>query len=74
MLIDVPGATPSQLVLALGKDGNAYLLNRKYFGGIIAPVALANVDGVIRDKRPPLIAQVREHICFPRRHQRCFGL
>ncbi len=25
MLIDVPGATPSQLVLALGKDGNALL-------------------------------------------------
>jgi len=25
-VIDVPGATPSQLVLALGKDSNAYLL------------------------------------------------
>lgn len=25
-LVDVPGATPSQLVLALGKDGIAYLL------------------------------------------------
>ena len=39
MLIDVPGATPSQLVLALGKDGNAYLLNRNNLGGIAAPVA-----------------------------------
>jgi hypothetical protein len=48
VLIDVPGATPSQLVLALGKDGNAYLLNRNNLGGIIAPVAFANVDGVIR--------------------------
>src|SRR5881275_2527839 len=28
MLIDVPGANPSQLVLATGKDSNAYLLNR----------------------------------------------
>ena len=27
-IVDVPGATPSQLVLALGKDSNAYLLNR----------------------------------------------
>jgi hypothetical protein len=27
-LVDVPGATPSQLVLALGKDRNAYLVNR----------------------------------------------
>ena len=26
MLIDVPGANPSQLVLATGKDSNAYLL------------------------------------------------
>ena len=48
VLIDVPGATPSQLVLALGKDGNAYLLNRNNLGGITAPVASANVDGVIR--------------------------
>jgi hypothetical protein len=48
VLIDVPGATPSQLVLALGKDGNAYLLNRNNLGGIIPPVASANVDGEIR--------------------------
>jgi hypothetical protein len=49
ILIDVPGATPSQLVLALGKNGNAYLVNRTNLGGITAPVAeLDNVDGVIR--------------------------
>jgi hypothetical protein len=49
ILIDVPGATPSQLVLALGKDGNAYLVNRNNLGGVGAPVAeLDNVDGVIR--------------------------
>src|SRR5213595_1042634 len=47
-LIDVPGATPSQLVLALGKDGNAYLLNRNNLGGIAAPVASLSVDGTIR--------------------------
>jgi len=45
MLIDVPGATPSQLVLALGKDGNAYLLNRNNLGGIAAPVAQLSVGG-----------------------------
>ena len=28
LLVDVPGATPSRLALALGKDGNAHLLNR----------------------------------------------
>ena len=40
---------PSQLVLALGKDGNAYLVNRNNLGGVAAPVAQLNdVDGVIR--------------------------
>jgi hypothetical protein len=43
---DVPGATPSQLVLALGKDHNAYLVNRNNLGGIAAPVAQANVGGI----------------------------
>jgi hypothetical protein len=47
-LIDVPGATPSQLVLALGKDSNAYLVNRNNLGGIALPVAQANVSGINR--------------------------
>jgi Cohesin domain/Dockerin type I domain len=42
MLVDVPGATPSQLVVAFGKDRNAYVLNRNNLGGIAAPVAQAN--------------------------------
>jgi hypothetical protein len=33
MLIDVPGAVPSSLVVALGKDGVAYLLDRANLGG-----------------------------------------
>jgi hypothetical protein len=37
--VDVPGAVPSQLILALGKDGAAYLLNRTNLGGISAPLA-----------------------------------
>jgi PQQ enzyme repeat len=48
VLIDVPGATPSQLVLALGKDGKAYLLNRNNLGGITAPVASAHVANSVR--------------------------
>jgi hypothetical protein len=48
ILIDVPGATPSQLVLALGKDGNAYLVNRNNLGGVAGPVATAGVDGTMR--------------------------
>jgi hypothetical protein len=47
-VVDVPGATPSQLVLALGKDSNAYLINRNNLGGITSPVAQANVSGTNR--------------------------
>jgi hypothetical protein len=43
ILVDVPGATPSALVVALGKDAKAYLLNRANLGGIAAPVASATV-------------------------------
>ena len=50
LLVDVPGATPSNLVVALGKDGNAYLLNRGNLGGITAPVAQSHVsnNGIIQ--------------------------
>jgi PQQ enzyme repeat len=45
LLVDVPGATPSALVLALGKDGNAYVLNRNNLGGVLGmPVAQLNVS------------------------------
>jgi cell division septation protein DedD len=47
-LVNVPGATPSQLVLALGKDGKGYLLNRNNLGGIAAPVASANLPTAVR--------------------------
>ena len=43
LLVDVPGATPSSLVVQLGKDGKAYLLNRSNLGGITAPVAWSQV-------------------------------
>jgi hypothetical protein len=44
-VIDVPGGTPSNLVLALGKDRNAYLVNRSNLGGIGPPVAQLSVSG-----------------------------
>ena len=43
MLVDVPGATPSHLVVALGKDRNMYLVNRDNLGGISAPIAVSQV-------------------------------
>jgi hypothetical protein len=48
ILIHVPGATPSDLVLALGKDGNAYLVSRTNLGGVTLPVASQAVDGVTK--------------------------
>src|SRR5262249_1544436 len=45
LIVDVAGATPSKLVVALGKDGNAYLLDRTNLGGISTPVAQAQVAG-----------------------------
>jgi hypothetical protein len=43
VLVDVPGATPSQLVVAMGKSGDAYVVDRNNLGGITAPVATARV-------------------------------
>ena len=34
IVVDVPGATPSKLVVALGKNGVAYLVDRTNLGGI----------------------------------------
>jgi outer membrane protein assembly factor BamB len=49
VLVDVPGAIPSRLVVALGKNGSAYLVSRDNLGGISQPVALANVGfGIIQ--------------------------
>jgi outer membrane protein assembly factor BamB len=44
--IDVPNGGKTQpRILALGKDGNAYLVNRNNLGGISAPVARVAVSG-----------------------------
>jgi outer membrane protein assembly factor BamB len=44
LLVDVPDATPSHLVVALGKNTVGYLLNRDNLGGISLPVAQSSVD------------------------------
>jgi outer membrane protein assembly factor BamB len=44
VLVDLPGAAPAELVLSLGKDGNAYLLNRSDLGGVSLPLAQAHVS------------------------------
>ena len=46
VLFDAPGATPSKLVMALGKDRKAYLLNQANLGGMdaqpLASLVVAN--------------------------------
>ena len=43
VVFDLAGASPSSLALALGKDGNAYLLDRNNLNGVSAPTAVAHV-------------------------------
>jgi hypothetical protein len=43
LLVDVPGATPSHLIVAMGKDRKAYLVNRDNLGGISQPIASGQV-------------------------------
>src|SRR5437762_8538119 len=43
LLVDLPDATPSHLVVAMGKDRKAYLVNRDNLSGISQPVASAQV-------------------------------
>jgi hypothetical protein len=38
VLFDAPGASPSHLVAALGKDGNVYIMDRSNLGGIAAAI------------------------------------
>lgn len=48
MPLDLPGATPSALLVSFGKDGNVYLHARETLGGIAAPLAqLQAAAGVI---------------------------
>jgi hypothetical protein len=44
ILLDVPGANPSELVLTLGKDAKAYLLDRARLGGITEALATESVS------------------------------
>jgi hypothetical protein len=44
LVLTLPGATPSELVLALGKDGKAYVLDRANLGGIGGSVVAKKVS------------------------------
>jgi len=44
ILFRAPGASPSELIVALGKDGKAYLIDRATMGGISAALARLEVS------------------------------
>ncbi|HEY6002588.1 MAG TPA: hypothetical protein VIV57_06915 [Anaeromyxobacter sp.] len=44
LVVDVPGASPSALLVGLGKDGKIYLAHRASLGGIGGQVAVAQVS------------------------------
>jgi len=44
LLLSLPGASTSELVLALGKDGNAYVLDRRKLGGIGGSILMNKVS------------------------------
>ena len=44
ILFHVAGATPSDLIVGLGKDGNAYLVGRDNMNGMMGPVATKAVS------------------------------
>jgi outer membrane protein assembly factor BamB len=43
IVFTLPGATPLQLLIGLGKDGNAYIVDRTNMGGISNPLTKAQV-------------------------------
>jgi hypothetical protein len=66
ILLDVPGATPSELVVSLGKDGNAYLLERANLGGLDAtPLAKLKVSsGAIINAMAGYHTQLASYVVF----------
>ena len=55
LLINLPGATIPELVLALGKDGNAYLLDRHHLGGIGSALVSRKVSSVAMRTSPAYV-------------------
>ena len=75
LLVDVPGATPSHLVVAMGKDRNAYLVNRDNLGGITQPVASAQLGNSRYPTGGCHLSDQTGHLCrFPRRKHVTFPL
>jgi hypothetical protein len=44
ILLDLPGSTPASLAVALGKDGNVYLMDRNSLGGLGGPAVVTKIS------------------------------
>lgn len=72
LVVDIPGATPSALVIGLGKDGNAYLVNRNSMGGISSPAVLARVaSGSIINAAAAYTTPTATYVVFRAPGQNC---
>src|SRR5215470_3965491 len=65
LLVDVPDATPSALVVASGKDGNAYLLDRSNLGGISPPVASSHLSFSLTQAAATYRTNQGTYVAFP---------
>ena len=63
LLVDVPGATPSHLVVALSKDRHAYLVNRDNLGGISAPIDESQVASSTIVQAARHLSDQTGHVC-----------
>lgn len=75
MLVDVPGATPSALLVGLGKDGKIYLADRADLGGVGgpgAPVAVVQVaSGAIINAAASYATALGTYVVFKGRGSAC---
>lgn len=72
LLLSLPGSTPAELVLALGKDGKAYLLDRQNLGGIGGNLLAKRVSSdAIRTAPAHFSASGAEYVAFQGRGFDC---
>jgi len=72
VLLDIAGAAHSALVIGLGKDGNAYLLDRSTLGGISDPMVLAPVaSGTIINAAAAYSTAQGSYVAFKGTGSRC---
>ena len=72
--IELPGASPTKLVTALGKDGKLYLLDRDRLGGTDGPLAAIEVaDGPIVGAAAAYSTARGSYLAFRARGRRCPG-